>query len=144
MRTSAGVQGLVAATRADPVVTGSFANAAAVAGFVRALDPAVVSLVCMGWNASTVTADDLECAHYLVAGIHGGFPDFGPIRVRLRADPSGAKFFDPRRPWFPAADFEVCTTPSRFGFVLRAVPGPEGTTELLPVPPRSDARARPL
>lgn len=144
MRTSAGVQGVVAAARADEIVTGSFANAAAVAGFVRARRPALVSLVCMGWNAQTVTADDLECARYLAAGIAGGFPDFGPIRERLRTDPSGAKFFDPRRPWFPAADFDVCMAPSRFDFVLRAVPGPEGTTELRPALAQDDGSVRPL
>jgi 2-phosphosulfolactate phosphatase len=84
----------------------------------------------MGWNASEVTADDTECAAYLEAGIRGAFPPLEPIRARLRADPSGAKFFDPARPWFPAADFEVCTSPPRFDFVLRARYDAGGPVEL--------------
>ncbi len=119
LRTSAGVQGLLAATRADEVITGSFVNAAAIAAWVRHRKPARVSLVCMGWNASERTAEDEACAHYLAAGLRGGFPDFPPIRERLRIDASGAKFFDPARPWFPEEDFAVCMQPSAWPFVLR-------------------------
>jgi 2-phosphosulfolactate phosphatase len=128
LRTSAGVQGLLAARGAAAVITGSFANAAAVAAYARR--HRLVSLVCMGWNASEVTADDTECAAYLEAGIRGRFPPLDPIRARLRADPSGAKFFDPARPWFPEADFEVCTSPPRFDFVLRARYDAGGPVEL--------------
>lgn len=128
LRTSAGVQGLLAARRADEVITGSFVNAAAVVAYARRRPR--VSLVCMGWNANEVTADDTECADYLAAGIRGRFPPLDPIRARLRADPSGAKFFDPARPWFPEADFHVCTSPPRFDFVLRARYGADGRVAL--------------
>ena len=79
LRTSAGVQGLLAAARADEVITGSFVNAAAIAAWVRHRQPALVSLVCMGWNARERTAEDEACAHYLAAGFRVGFPDFTPI-----------------------------------------------------------------
>ncbi len=119
LRTSAGVQGLLAAERADEVITGSFVNAAAIVEHVRRRRPEQVSLVCMGWNAAERTADDEACADYLAAGLGGAFPDFAPIRSRLRADPCGEKFFDPARPWFPAEDFEVCTRASEYPWVLR-------------------------
>jgi 2-phosphosulfolactate phosphatase len=119
LRTSAGVQGLLAATRAEEVITGSFANAAAIVAWVRDRNPAVVSLVCMGWSAHKRTADDEACAEYLAAGFSGSFPDFAPIRARLRADASGARFFDPAKPWFPEEDFAVCMAVSRWPFVLR-------------------------
>lgn len=126
LRTSAGVQGLLAAERADEVITGSFVNAAAIVSWLRVRRAATVSLVCMGWNATERTAEDEACADYLSAGLHGEFPDFGPIRTRLRADPSGAKFFDPARPWFPEADFETCMQASAYPFVLRRARDPAG------------------
>jgi 2-phosphosulfolactate phosphatase len=119
LRTSAGVQGLLAATRAEEVITGSFSNAAAIVSWVRDRRPAVVSLVCMGWSAHQRTADDEACAEYLAAGFSGDFPDFAPIRAQLRTDASGARFFDPAKPWFPEEDFEVCMGVSRWPFVLR-------------------------
>jgi 2-phosphosulfolactate phosphatase len=110
---------LLAAERADEVITGSFVNAAAIVTWIRARAPAIVSLVCMGWNATERAAEDEACAEYLAAGLCGGFPDFVPIRAQLRSDPSGAKFFDPARPWFPAEDFEVCMQASVLPFILR-------------------------
>jgi len=126
LRTSAGVQGLLAAEQADEVITGSFVNAAAIVAWLRSRGTARVSLVCMGWNAVERTAEDEACARYLAAGLRGGFPSFAPIRAQLRADPSGAKFFDPARPWFPAEDFDVCMRVSAFPFVLRRARDPAG------------------
>lgn len=126
LRTSAGVQGLLAAEQADEVITGSFVNAAAIVTWLRDRGPAKVSLVCMGWNATERTAEDEACARYLRAGLRGAFPAFGPIRTRLRADPSGAKFFDPAQPWFPEADFDTCMRVSAYPFVLRRVRDPAG------------------
>jgi 2-phosphosulfolactate phosphatase len=119
IRTSAGVQGLLAAECADEVITGSFVNAAAIVQHVNRRKPRKVSLVCMGWNAAERTAEDEACADYLAAGMSGAFPDFAPIRARLRADPAGAKFFDPARPWFPAEDFAACMRVSEYPWVLR-------------------------
>ncbi len=140
LRTSAGVQGLLAAQRADEVITGSFVNAAAIVDHLRRRDPERVSLVCMGWNASERTAEDQACADYLAAGLAGDFPDFAPIRERLRADPCGAKFFDPARPWFPAEDFEVCTRASAYPWVLRLARDPAGRPCLKRVAPGTAAR----
>jgi 2-phosphosulfolactate phosphatase len=126
LRTSAGVQGLLAASNAEEVIAASFANAQAVVDYLRRHAAARVSLVCMGWVGRDVTLDDVACAEYLAEGLEGTFPPFGPVRERLRADPSGAKFFDPAQPWFPEEDFELCTRPS-----------------WLPVVPRLDRSASP-
>lgn len=119
LRTSAGVQGLLAAEAADEVLTGSFINAGAVIDWLRARRPPRVSLVCMGWNAAEPSAEDEACAGYLAAGLRGERPAFEPIRVALRQDPGGAKFFDSRKPWFPPEDFDVCTRLSEYPWVLR-------------------------
>lgn len=92
--------------------------------------PARVSLVCMGWNATERTAEDEACAQYLAAGLRGALPEFGSVRAHLRQDPSGAKFFDPSRPWFSEEDFEACMRVSAYPFVLRRVRDPAGRLSL--------------
>jgi len=119
LRTSAGVQGLLAASGADEVIAASFANAEAVVAYLRRRAPMPISLVCMGWVGRDVTLDDVACAEYLSRGLADDFPPFEPIRERLRGDPSGAKFFDLARPWFPPEDFDLCTRPSWLPVVPR-------------------------
>lgn len=121
LRTSAGVQGLLAAKGATEVLTGSFVNADAIVAYLSLRSPPYVSLVAMGWNASERAEEDDACAAYLAAGLRGKTPPFEPIRAALRADPSGAKFFDPAKPWFPEEDFEACMQASVCPFVLRLV-----------------------
>jgi 2-phosphosulfolactate phosphatase len=126
LRTSAGVQGLLAAEHAREVITGSFVNAGAIVGYLRLQRPPEVSLVAMGWSASERAAEDDACAEYLAAGVRGEAPPFEPICRALRADPSGTKFFDPGKPWFPEEDFGACMRVSEYPFVLRLVRDPGG------------------
>nr|WP_240902334.1 2-phosphosulfolactate phosphatase [Wenzhouxiangella sp. XN24] len=140
LRTSAGIQGLLAAGQAEEVITGSFVNAPAIIAWLRNRAPPRISLVCMGWNGSERTAEDEACAEFLTAGLRGEAPDLEPIRRRLRADPSGAKFFDPARPWFPAEDFDACLQLSAWPFVLRRGRDEKGRLCLAPVPVPETAR----
>jgi 2-phosphosulfolactate phosphatase len=126
LRTSAGVQGLLAVDARHEVVTGSFINAAATLAWIRARQPGLVSLVCMGWSGAARSAEDEACAAYLAGALAGAPPDFGPIPGALRRDPSGSKFFDPAQPWFPREDFEVCLRLSELDFALRRVIDAEG------------------
>lgn len=121
LRTSAGVQGLLAVDPRREVLTGSFINAAATLAWIRARQPELVSLVCMGWSAAERSAEDEACAAYLAAALAGELADFAPVPATLRRDPCGAKFFDPAQPWFPPEDFEVCLRLSALDFVLRRV-----------------------
>jgi 2-phosphosulfolactate phosphatase len=121
LRTSAGVQGLLAVDPRREVLTGSFINAAATLAWIRARQPELVSLVCMGWSAAERSAEDEACAAYLAAALAGEPTDFAPVPATLRRDPCGAKFFDPAQPWFPPEDFEVCLRLSALDFVLRRV-----------------------
>jgi 2-phosphosulfolactate phosphatase len=121
LRTSAGVQGLLAVDPRREVLTGSFINAAATLAWIRARQPELVSLVCMGWSAAERSAEDEACAAYLAAALAGEPADFAPVPATLRRDPCGAKFFDPAQPWFPPEDFEVCLRLSALDFVLRRV-----------------------
>jgi 2-phosphosulfolactate phosphatase len=128
--THAGTQGLVNATQADVVLTGSLVNAAAVCRYIKTLQPRVVGLVRMGQDARERCDEDDLCAQILAARLSGAEFPTDTIRQRLRSAASAGKFFDPAATWAPERDFELCTAADRFDFVLRLSPGPDGRAEL--------------
>ena len=129
--THAGTQGLVNATAADEVLTGSFVNASAIARYVQRRRPDLVTIVRMGHEARERCAEDDLCAAALMTLLHGGSaPDTAYVRDRLRDAPAAQKFFDPACDWAPEPDFGYCTEVDRFDFVLRLCRGSDGTPEL--------------
>ena len=128
--TSAGTQGLVNAVGADEVVTGAFVNAGAIVRYLRAKNPARVSVVCMGREALEPTVEDTACAEFLRDRLEERAPDFAALRERIRAAESARKFFDPEATWAPERDFELCLALDRFPFVLRAEPVAESVCRL--------------
>lgn len=118
--TSAGTQGIAAATSAEEVIAGSFVNAGAIVAHIRARNPAEVSLVCMGQEAREPTDEDTLCAEFLRAALRDEPRDFAHIRAHLRGYWTAAKFFDPDKTWAPERDFELCLALDRFDFVLGA------------------------
>lgn len=121
--TGAGTQGVVNAAGADGVLLGSFVMAGAVARYIRRAGPDVVSLVAMGDVGVEPNEEDESCAEYIEGLLRGEEPDFGEMRRRIRASPSGAKFFDPARLQFSEEDFRLALELDRFDFVLRVVRG---------------------
>ena len=118
--TSAGTQGIVNATGADEIVTGSLANARAVATYIRRRDPREVSIVAMGTSGVTSADEDVLCARYIEALLKGQGDDFDvAAKAAALRDGAGAKFFDPKQPQYPAADFPYCVDCDRFYFVIR-------------------------
>lgn len=121
--TSAGTQGIVSATHASEVVTGSLTNARAVARYIRDRDPDEVSIVAMGTAGVESAAEDVLCARYIKALLDGGPDGAPPFDVRAEAealrDTAGRKFFDPAQPQYPEADFALCVDVDRFDFVIR-------------------------
>ena len=129
--THAGTQGLVNATAADEVITGSFVNISAVHRHLLARSPERVSLVRMGHEARERCAEDDLCAEALVSLFAGGSaPTTEQARERLRDAPAAVKFFDPDADWAPRTDFDYCTEVDRFDFVLRLQRGLDGRHEL--------------
>ena len=125
--TSAGTQGLLAAKHADLLLTGALINAAATARYIKALEPEIVSLVCMGWECKKNTEEDQLCAEYIRSLLEGEarFPiDDRAYQLRYL---EGKKFFDPKQAdVFPEADFWACTTVNRYDFAVQAVPNEIG------------------
>jgi 2-phosphosulfolactate phosphatase len=118
--TSAGTQGLTNASRAAVVLTGSLVNAAAICRYIKSLAPQQVSIVRMGYDAHTRSAEDDLCAELLAARLQGEPFDVASVRARLRHVPAAVKFFDPAcADWAPRTDFDLCTDVDRFDFVLR-------------------------
>lgn len=110
-RTSAGTQGVVAATGAKAIVLGSFVIAAATVRYVR--DRAEeVTIVAMGQSAVEEANEDLACARYLAAALRGERPSMP--RVTLLADRDGEGWPD----WFPRRDAELALEVDRFSFAL--------------------------
>lgn len=118
--TSAGTLGLIHATHADEVITGSFVNASAVIQYIRARNPDVVSLVCMGYAARYPVEEDTFCAEYIRSGIKGETYDFNNI-IDIIRNTSGKRFFVPENQEFsPKEDFFYCMNLDCFNFILQA------------------------
>jgi 2-phosphosulfolactate phosphatase len=129
--TSAGTQGLANAINAGTVVTGSFVNAGAVAGYIRQMDPEHVSLVAMGYRANVSADEDLLCAQMIKSILLGTEP-VSSQQISELINTSGKRFFIPGNLTFsPPTDFFLCTMVDRFGFVLKAVKRNDGNTELI-------------
>lgn len=118
--TSAGVQGIVNATKAEEIITGSLVNASAVAQYILSKKPSKVSLVCMGLNAKEDTEEDILCAEYIKALVEGKNLNIHAEISNLKRT-SGKKFFDMSNyKIFPEPDFFMCLVPNVFDFVIKA------------------------
>ena len=117
--THAGTRALVSAAQADEVVTGSFVNAAAIAGYIQAAGPETVSLVCSGFEGVRETLEDTLCAEYLRELLNGRQPDFEAIRERIVGSECSRRFLHPTERTCPERDVELCLDLDRFDFVIR-------------------------
>ncbi len=118
--TSAGTQGLVQATEANEIITGSLVNADAVAAYIKQQKPSTVSLVAMGYNGRLPADEDRLCAEYVQARLFDTKPDMEEAILKLK-EGSGKRFFDPKNTGHsPPNDFFLCTRIGFFDFVLKA------------------------
>jgi 2-phosphosulfolactate phosphatase len=117
--TGAGTQGVVSAACADPVLLGSFVMAGAIVRYIQRAEPEVVSLVAMGSVGLKPSVEDESCAAYIEGRLRGERPDFEEMKKRIRASPSGRKFFDPSQPQFREEDFSLALELDRFDFVIK-------------------------
>jgi len=117
--TSAGTQGIILATGATEILTGSFVNAAAIARYIKQKNPETVTLVGMGLGGTEPTEEDVLCAQYIKALILGENPNIHAELADLSRT-SGHKFFvKNNEAAFPEPDFFMCLVPNIFDFVLK-------------------------
>lgn len=135
--TSAGTQGIVNASGADEIITGSLVNAAAIARYILAKDPERVSIVAMGNGGVKPAAEDELCAEYirsmLVSGLEpaegngrAAMPDIDRRIAALRHH-GGEHFFNPEtQDVFPEPDFHLCVQRDIFDFIIRVEKDAQG------------------
>lgn len=116
--TTTGTRGIVRAA-GEEVITGSFANCAAVVHYLQSRRVDRVSLLALGGRPEAEPHEDTICAEYIAALLRGDQPDFSSVKDRLRRHSSAEKFFDPEMLWTPERDFDLCLALDRFDFVLR-------------------------
>lgn len=117
--TSAGTQGIVNATGASEIITGSLVNAKAVAEYIKKSQPDTVSLVCMGYAGVRPAAEDELCAEYIKSLVEGvELPDF-ERRIADLQKYGGEHFFDEeQQEVYPKEDFFICVKYDKFPFVI--------------------------
>jgi 2-phosphosulfolactate phosphatase len=117
---SAGTQGIINATKADEIITGSFVNAGSIIRYIQRKNPVKVSLVCMGYSAQKPIEEDTLCAQYIYNQLKGFDMDFEKIIHTIR-NTSGKRFFNPDlSDHNPSEDFDLCLDLDRFNFIIRA------------------------
>jgi 2-phosphosulfolactate phosphatase len=131
--TTAGTQGLINATNADAIVTGSLVNAAAIINYIKSINPEHVSLVAMGYRATNSAEEDLLCAEIIAKALHNEIFNAESRIADLRYG-SGKRFFEPVNIDFsPPTDFFLCTMINRFDFVLKATRRFDGNIDLMKI-----------
>lgn len=126
LSTSAGTRAVHRLTAAAPVLFGCFANAAAVARFLRAAPVERVTLLPMGLEAREPALEDDLAAEYLAGALSGSPPAFGPMRARLLTCPGA----DRLRRLHQHDDLEWCARLDAVDLVPLVRPGDPPTATL--------------
>lgn len=121
--TGSGTKGVVSASRADAILLGSFVMAGAIVRYIRKVQPKVVSLVAMGNRGVEPNEEDESCAEYIESLLGRRKPDFAEMKRKIRASPTGTKFFNESMPQFREEDYRLALELDRFDFVLKVIRG---------------------
>jgi len=121
LSTSAGTKGIIKATGADEIITGSFVNIAAAARYIKNKNPDIISIVAMGNNGITeADEDDLYVQELNKLLEDKEILSQNEIKNRLRT-PAGDRFFvESTQTQMPKEDFEYCLKINKFNFVIKA------------------------
>jgi 2-phosphosulfolactate phosphatase len=119
-RTSAGTQGIVAATSlAECLYASSLVTADATVRAIIAGGAERISLVAMGDNGRNRTDEDELCAIHLRNRLEGRPSDPEAVRHLILAGGEVARFHDPARPHLHPEDVEIALDIDRYGFAIR-------------------------
>jgi 2-phosphosulfolactate phosphatase len=118
-RTSAGTQGIVAASRAKRLYAASLVTPNATALALRSGTPDRITLVAMGKNAVQRTDEDELCALHLRNLLEGRRGDPEAVRRVILAGGEAENFHDPMRPHLHPGDLDITLDISRYDFAVR-------------------------
>lgn len=121
-RTTAGVTGAASAlVSAQEVILGSFVTARAIARYIFARNPEIVTLVAMGERALAICPEDEACADYMEHLLTGKPYDSVMALEKVLFHPSAQKFLRGTKSYLPKEDPVFCLQRDMFDFVVRAV-----------------------
>lgn len=118
--TAAGVRGLARFRSCRALFAGSLVLGRATAQALLALRPAEVCFVITGEWVDRDGDEDIACADYMEALLHGEDPDPEPYAARVRNSDFGRRFQADSNANLPASDLRLCAQVDRFDFALRA------------------------
>jgi 2-phosphosulfolactate phosphatase len=118
-RTSAGTQGIVAASKADRLYAAALVTAEATVRTLRSASPDRVSLVAMGDNGLKRTDEDELCAIHLRNRLEGRPGDPDAIRRLILAGGEVGRFHDPAHPYLHPEDVAIALDIDRYDFAVR-------------------------
>jgi len=118
--TAGGVRGLSRFRHARALFAGSLVLGRATAQALLELQPAEVCFVITGEWVDRDGDEDVACADYLDALLHGKDPDPEPYVARVRNSDFGRRFQAGNNPSLPAGDLLLCAQADRFDFALIA------------------------
>ncbi|MBE2257699.1 MAG: 2-phosphosulfolactate phosphatase [Rhodobacteraceae bacterium] len=118
--TAAGVRGLTRFHSSRALFAGSLVIGRATARALLALQPAEVCFVITGEWVDRDGDEDIACADYLEALLHGDEPDPTLYADRVRNSDFGRRFQAGNNTNLPASDLVLCAQTDRFDFALRA------------------------
>lgn len=119
--TAGGVRGATIARHAALLLGGSLVCAAAAARLLRRLDPPRVTFLITGIYSDRDGDEDIACAEYLAAHLHGQTPDPAPFERRVRESTFGKRFGDPDHPHLSLEDMNLCARADVFDFAMPIV-----------------------
>jgi 2-phosphosulfolactate phosphatase len=118
-RTSAGTQGIVAATGAERLYASALVTARATARALRSGGAGGITLVAMGNNATERADEDELCALHLRNLLEGRSGNAAAVRGVILAGADVARFGDPSRPDSHPGDLEIALEIDRYDFAIR-------------------------
>jgi 2-phosphosulfolactate phosphatase len=118
-RTSAGTQGIVAASQAEILYAASLVTANATARALLAGASDRIALVAMGNKAVVRTDEDELCALHLRNLLDGRPGDVQAVRRVILAGGDAARFHDPTRPHLHPRDLDIALDIDRYDFAIR-------------------------
>jgi hypothetical protein len=117
--TSAGTQGIVAASRAERLYAASLVTAEANVRALLSGSPDQISLVAIGNNGINRTDEDELCAILFRNHLKGRPGDADAIRRLILAGGEVGRFHDPSRPYLHPEDVDIALDINRFDFAVR-------------------------
>lgn len=119
-RTSSGVQGALAALEgAAEVLVAGYTVARATADYILSKQPALISLVAMGWDLKERAPEDEGCARYIAHLLDAGDYDHNKTLSEILSNKTAQRFLRADNPHFPAEDPILCLQRDVYDFALR-------------------------